>query len=288
MEWWLRNTQLRGSSASLRITTTLSGDGQAAILTAILFPASQEAVRQVHPGLSTSRKSPRPGAFDPVLRRRLQNTAESWQTGCSGSRSSRFSTVRTTGMEALLGPRQCRRGGAERFGPVTAESFISGYCINQTEDDEEMEEAPLDLKLKEPKRRIGSKKRKSSIDTETSPESNNNAKRPPLRRGSSFTFLTPGPQWDFTLKRKRREKDDDAVSLCSFDFKTSCSAFHSQKCLCLGLKMGARTIGAHAAVLTSLHTQRGFRPVICSNALQHRGFHGKRRVGPWARLEGGF
>uniref|UniRef100_W5NF50 Neuroepithelial cell transforming 1 n=1 Tax=Lepisosteus oculatus TaxID=7918 RepID=W5NF50_LEPOC len=42
---------------------------------------------------------------------------------------------------------------------------------------------------------------------------------PPLRRGSSFTFLTPGPHWDFTLKRKRREKDDDVVSLCSFDFK---------------------------------------------------------------------
>ncbi|XP_069658429.1 neuroepithelial cell-transforming gene 1 protein-like [Haliaeetus albicilla] len=43
--------------------------------------------------------------------------------------------------------------------------------------------------------------------------------RYPLRRGSSFTFLTPGPHWDFTLKRKRREKDDDAVSLCSLDFK---------------------------------------------------------------------
>ncbi|XP_031725747.1 neuroepithelial cell-transforming gene 1 protein isoform X2 [Anarrhichthys ocellatus] len=41
-----------------------------------------------------------------------------------------------------------------------------------------------------------------------------------LQRGSSFTFLTPGPQWDFGLKRKCREKDDgDAVSLCSFDFK---------------------------------------------------------------------
>ncbi|XP_039647960.1 neuroepithelial cell-transforming gene 1 protein isoform X3 [Perca fluviatilis] len=41
-----------------------------------------------------------------------------------------------------------------------------------------------------------------------------------LRRGSSFSFITPGPQWDFSLKRKRREKDDsDAVSLCSFDFK---------------------------------------------------------------------
>uniref|UniRef100_UPI00398F7084 neuroepithelial cell-transforming gene 1 protein isoform X2 n=1 Tax=Pristiophorus japonicus TaxID=55135 RepID=UPI00398F7084 len=42
--------------------------------------------------------------------------------------------------------------------------------------------------------------------------------RPPLRRGSSFTFLTPGP-WDFTLKRKRRAKDDDVISLCSLDIK---------------------------------------------------------------------
>lgn len=41
-----------------------------------------------------------------------------------------------------------------------------------------------------------------------------------LRRGSSFTFLTPGPHWDFTLKRKRREKDDDVVSLSSLDLKT--------------------------------------------------------------------
>ncbi|EHH64527.1 hypothetical protein EGM_17768, partial [Macaca fascicularis] len=40
-----------------------------------------------------------------------------------------------------------------------------------------------------------------------------------LRRGSSFTFLTPGPNWDFTLKRKRREKDDDVVSLSSLDLK---------------------------------------------------------------------
>ncbi|KAJ8261799.1 hypothetical protein GJAV_G00158540 [Gymnothorax javanicus] len=76
------------------------------------------------------------------------------------------------------------------------------------------------IRAAEPKRRVGSRKRKPSIGTENSPEPNNNsAKRPPLRRGSSFTFLTPGPQWDFTLKRKRREKDDDAVSLCSFDFK---------------------------------------------------------------------
>uniref|UniRef100_H0WMR8 Neuroepithelial cell transforming 1 n=1 Tax=Otolemur garnettii TaxID=30611 RepID=H0WMR8_OTOGA len=40
-----------------------------------------------------------------------------------------------------------------------------------------------------------------------------------LRRGSSFTFLTPGPHWDFSLKRKRREKDDDVVSLSSLDLK---------------------------------------------------------------------
>ncbi|XP_036921788.1 neuroepithelial cell-transforming gene 1 protein isoform X1 [Sturnira hondurensis] len=40
-----------------------------------------------------------------------------------------------------------------------------------------------------------------------------------LRRGSSFTFLTPGPHWDFTLKRKRRAKDDDVVSLSSLDLK---------------------------------------------------------------------
>ncbi|KAG8509355.1 LOW QUALITY PROTEIN: Neuroepithelial cell-transforming gene 1 protein, partial [Galemys pyrenaicus] len=40
-----------------------------------------------------------------------------------------------------------------------------------------------------------------------------------LHRGSSFTFLTPGPHWDFTLKRKRREKEDDVVSLSSLDLK---------------------------------------------------------------------
>ncbi|XP_077120576.1 neuroepithelial cell-transforming gene 1 protein isoform X1 [Ranitomeya variabilis] len=40
-----------------------------------------------------------------------------------------------------------------------------------------------------------------------------------LKRGSSFTFLTPSTPWDFTLKRKRKEKDDDTFSLCSFDLK---------------------------------------------------------------------
>ncbi|XP_028286478.1 neuroepithelial cell-transforming gene 1 protein-like [Parambassis ranga] len=47
----------------------------------------------------------------------------------------------------------------------------------------------------------------------------NNSKKPPLQRGSSFTFLTPGTPWDFSLKRKRKEKDDDTVSLSSFDMK---------------------------------------------------------------------
>ncbi|XP_071358098.1 neuroepithelial cell-transforming gene 1 protein isoform X1 [Trachinotus anak] len=63
-------------------------------------------------------------------------------------------------------------------------------------------------------------KRKFSADEESPLGDNNRSVRRSLRRGSSFTFLTPGPQWDFSLKRKRREKDDsDAVSLCSFDFK---------------------------------------------------------------------
>ncbi|MED6285240.1 hypothetical protein CHARACLAT_027258, partial [Characodon lateralis] len=42
---------------------------------------------------------------------------------------------------------------------------------------------------------------------------------PPLQRGSSFTFLTPGTPWDFSLKRKRKEKEDDTISLSSFDLK---------------------------------------------------------------------
>ncbi|XP_032958047.1 neuroepithelial cell-transforming gene 1 protein-like isoform X2 [Rhinolophus ferrumequinum] len=44
-----------------------------------------------------------------------------------------------------------------------------------------------------------------------------------LWRDSSFTFLTPGPHWDFTLKRKRRAKDDDVVRLSSLDLKTGAS-----------------------------------------------------------------
>ncbi|XP_041059072.1 neuroepithelial cell-transforming gene 1 protein-like [Carcharodon carcharias] len=64
-------------------------------------------------------------------------------------------------------------------------------------------------------------KRKSSAPSGSTPEpadSGSSSGRPPLRRGSSFTFLTPGP-WEFTLKRKRRAKDDDVVSLCSLDIK---------------------------------------------------------------------
>uniref|UniRef100_A0A3P9HIA3 Neuroepithelial cell transforming 1 n=1 Tax=Oryzias latipes TaxID=8090 RepID=A0A3P9HIA3_ORYLA len=51
------------------------------------------------------------------------------------------------------------------------------------------------------------------------PKPRSNTKKPPLQRGSSFTFLTPGTPWDFTLKRKRKEKDDDTISLSSFDLK---------------------------------------------------------------------
>ncbi|XP_077025637.1 neuroepithelial cell-transforming gene 1 protein isoform X1 [Tamandua tetradactyla] len=54
------------------------------------------------------------------------------------------------------------------------------------------------------------------VDTQPAPDPD---RRYSLRRGSSFTFLTPGPHWDFTLKRKRREKDDDVVSLSSLDLK---------------------------------------------------------------------
>ncbi|XP_052322404.1 neuroepithelial cell-transforming gene 1 protein-like isoform X21 [Oncorhynchus keta] len=72
----------------------------------------------------------------------------------------------------------------------------------------------------EPKRRRISSKRTSAVHSETSPATVNNSKKPPLCRGSSFTFLTPGTPWDFSLKRKHKEpKDDDTVSLSSFDLK---------------------------------------------------------------------
>nr|XP_049578380.1 neuroepithelial cell-transforming gene 1 protein isoform X1 [Syngnathus scovelli] len=47
----------------------------------------------------------------------------------------------------------------------------------------------------------------------------NNSNKALLQRGSSFTFLTPGTPWDFSLKRKRKEKEDDTVSLSGFDLK---------------------------------------------------------------------
>nr|XP_046235174.1 neuroepithelial cell-transforming gene 1 protein isoform X1 [Scatophagus argus] len=82
-------------------------------------------------------------------------------------------------------------------------------------------QAPVSTSEK-PKRQSSSRnlKRKFSSDEEPPIENNNTSLRRSLRRGSSFAFLTPRPQWDFSLKRKLREKDDgDAVSLCSFDFK---------------------------------------------------------------------
>ncbi|CAL8261390.1 unnamed protein product [Merluccius merluccius] len=61
---------------------------------------------------------------------------------------------------------------------------------------------------------------RTSTTSVSSPDSrSNNRKKPPLQRGSSFTFLTPGASWDFSLKRKRKDKDDDTVSLSSFDLK---------------------------------------------------------------------
>ncbi|KAI3370661.1 hypothetical protein L3Q82_007224 [Scortum barcoo] len=62
---------------------------------------------------------------------------------------------------------------------------------------------------------------RTSNAAEPSPQTlrRNCSKKPPLQRGSSFTFLTPGTPWDFSLKRKRKEKDDDTVSLSSFDLK---------------------------------------------------------------------
>lgn len=72
-------------------------------------------------------------------------------------------------------------------------------------------------------RRMSSRTSTTSIISaaEPSPQTlrRNNTKKPPLQRGSSFTFLTPGTPWDFSLKRKRKEKEDDTVSLSSFDLK---------------------------------------------------------------------
>ncbi|XP_030587569.1 neuroepithelial cell-transforming gene 1 protein-like [Archocentrus centrarchus] len=72
-------------------------------------------------------------------------------------------------------------------------------------------------------RRVSSRTSTTSVISaaEPSPQTlrRNNSKKPPLQRGTSFTFLTPGTPWDFSLKRKRKEKEDDTVSLSSFDLK---------------------------------------------------------------------
>ncbi|XP_068169167.1 neuroepithelial cell-transforming gene 1 protein-like [Antennarius striatus] len=90
------------------------------------------------------------------------------------------------------------------------------------EEIEEVNEGPVEYK-KHKLRRMTSRTSITSINSvaEPSPRTlrRNNSKKPPLQRGSSFTFLTPGTPWDFSLKRKRKEKEDDTVSLSSFDLK---------------------------------------------------------------------
>nr|XP_020478944.1 neuroepithelial cell-transforming gene 1 protein-like [Monopterus albus] len=72
-------------------------------------------------------------------------------------------------------------------------------------------------------RRMSSRTCTASVITaaEPSPQTlrRNKSKKPPLQRVSSFTFLTPGTPWDFSLKRKRRDQEEDTVSLSSFDIK---------------------------------------------------------------------
>ncbi|XP_078113464.1 neuroepithelial cell-transforming gene 1 protein-like [Sander vitreus] len=78
-------------------------------------------------------------------------------------------------------------------------------------------------KKKQKLRRMSSRTSTTSVISaaEPSPQTlrRKDSKKPPLQRGSSFTFLTPGTPWDFSLKRKRKEKEDDTVSLSSFDLK---------------------------------------------------------------------
>ncbi|XP_074533622.1 neuroepithelial cell-transforming gene 1 protein-like [Halichoeres trimaculatus] len=90
------------------------------------------------------------------------------------------------------------------------------------EENEEVGVKPAENK-KHKLRRMSSRTSTTSVISaaEPSPQTlrRNNSKKPPLQRGSSFTFLTPGTPWDFSLKRKRKDKDDDTVSLSSFDLK---------------------------------------------------------------------
>uniref|UniRef100_A0AAZ3PV45 Neuroepithelial cell transforming 1 n=2 Tax=Oncorhynchus tshawytscha TaxID=74940 RepID=A0AAZ3PV45_ONCTS len=95
----------------------------------------------------------------------------------------------------------------------------ASFLLHSNSKMEESEVGELSVE-DEPKRRRISLKRTSTVNSETSPATVNNSKKPPLCRGSSFTFLTPGTPWDFSLKRKHKEpKDDDTVSLSSFDLK---------------------------------------------------------------------
>lgn len=72
-------------------------------------------------------------------------------------------------------------------------------------------------------RRMSSRTSTTSVISVTEPSPKllrrNSSKKHVLQRGSSFTFLTPGTPWEFGLKRKRKDKDDDTVSLSSFDLK---------------------------------------------------------------------
>lgn len=90
------------------------------------------------------------------------------------------------------------------------------------DENEEISERSAE-NTKQKLRRTSSRTSTTSVISaaEPSPQTlrRNNSKKPPLQRGSSFTFLTPGTPWDFSLKRKRKEKDDDTVSLSCFDLK---------------------------------------------------------------------
>ncbi|KAK2842488.1 hypothetical protein Q5P01_012688 [Channa striata] len=90
------------------------------------------------------------------------------------------------------------------------------------DENEEISERSAE-NTKQKLRRTSSRTSTTSVISaaEPSPQTlrRNNSKKPPLQRGSSFIFLTPGTPWDFSLKRKRKEKDDDTVSLSCFDLK---------------------------------------------------------------------
>lgn len=88
---------------------------------------------------------------------------------------------------------------------------------------EETEDIRGTLGNKRKLRRVSSRTSTTSIISVTEPSPKllrrNSSKKHVLQRGSSFTFLTPGTPWEFGLKRKRKDKDDDTVSLSSFDLK---------------------------------------------------------------------